>query len=73
MLSRYLGVNGAGGEGLFLPKKRTAVNSKWIKRVIELIKTGNQRKVCLDCHQGSNSCRELDGVAVAQDPSSPCL
>lgn len=36
MLSRYPGVNGAGGEGLFLLKKHAAVNSKWIKRVTEL-------------------------------------
>lgn len=38
-----------------------------------VIKTGNQRKVCLDCHRESNRCRELEGVAVAQSPSSPCL
>lgn len=38
-----------------------------------LIKIGKQRNVSLDCHQGNNRYRELERVAVAQGPSSPCL
>lgn len=34
MLSRYLGVNGAEGEGTFLLKKHAAVNSKQLKLAI---------------------------------------
>lgn len=61
-------VRGAGGEGLFL--LRTHMESKQLKTV-HLIKTGNQRKICFDCHQGGNRSKELDGIAMHK--VLPCL